>query len=208
MSRACPKPDCDYEGPEHGVKVHFGKTHEGTIGKTSSCETCGRTYRVTDGKPVTESRFCSLLCKKVDESKYETRQGLARGKWNRCKQCGEWAKAETFCSADCQASWREETGVMRGESSPRWRGGETDRYWMGSETVEAVLDRDGKCQTCGLSNNAHKVMTGNRLHIHHMKPRRKCSSRDEANEITNLILLCSTCHQRLENSFWNEQTGV
>ncbi len=52
---------------------------------------------------------------------------------------------------------------------------------------EAVLRRDGKCFKCGRID---------RLHMHHLKPRKK-GGKDELN---NLIALCGKCHLKADLS--------
>jgi len=54
--------------------------------------------------------------------------------------------------------------------------------------------RDGFiCQVCGIPEDT------NRHHVHHKKPFRTFSSYFEANELDNLITLCPSCHNRVEN---------
>lgn len=105
MSEACPKSGCNYEGTEHGVKVHYGKRHKGTISDNAHiCSICERQFVARDSR---EAKCCSRLCYTVSQSQYDFRQEYARNQWTKCKNCGEWAKAETFCSPDCQFEWRK-----------------------------------------------------------------------------------------------------
>jgi len=208
---SCPASGCDYNGTNHGVKVHYGRSHDGTLAKTSVCETCRCEYKIRDGKSISESKYCSLPCKKASEAGCNTLQGWARARTNRCQWCDEWfvappAADREFCSRECTDIRRSEEDILSGDNHPRWVSEEADRYWMSQSKVEQVVQRDKQCQMCGLSNEAHKVMVSNRLHIHHVKPRRKCESREEANQLSNLLLLCSTCHNRLDNFI--RQTGV
>jgi len=208
---SCPANHCGYTGTEHGVKVHYARSHDGTLAKTSVCEICGSEYKIRDGKDVSESRYCSMTCKKVSESSHDTVQGWARARTHKCDWCGDWfvsppAAQSDFCSRKCADTRKSEMGIISGSNSPLWVEEDADRYWMSPSTVERVLNRDERCWMCGLSNDAHKVMVGDRLHIHHVRPRRKCGSREEANQLSNLLLLCSTCHRRLDNFI--QQTGV
>ena len=59
---------------------------------------------------------------------------------------------------------------------------------------QRVLDRDqNTCAICG------KSFPGPNLHIHHKIPLRSFSSLTEANQLANLISLCSRCHKRAES---------
>ena len=59
---------------------------------------------------------------------------------------------------------------------------------------DQVLAKDlNTCQICGKSNFIDP------LHIHHKKPLRSFTSIVEANQLDNLISLCSRCHQRAES---------
>lgn len=60
---------------------------------------------------------------------------------------------------------------------------------------QRVLNRDGnRCQVCGtIGNNSP-------LHVHHIQPFRSFADRDTANQLSNLITLCPTCHRQAETS--------
>lgn len=84
-----------------------------------------------------------------------------------------------YCSVSCS----KETGP----ESYSWKGG-TDSYrganWQSRR--REVLSRDNeKCTVCGREES---------LHVHHIRPFRKFDDYKEANNIQNLVTLCSTCH--------------
>jgi DEAD/DEAH box helicase domain-containing protein len=60
---------------------------------------------------------------------------------------------------------------------------------------EIVLNRDkNKCQVCGALSGSSG------LHVHHKIPFKSFSSSQMANEISNLITLCQSCHHRVEQN--------
>jgi hypothetical protein len=70
---------------------------------------------------------------------------------------------------------------------------------------EKALKRDGfQCLRCGLTREKHKETTNFDLHVHHRRPRKwyyKKPNKDieDANQLSNLITLCSSCHKKLES---------
>lgn len=56
-----------------------------------------------------------------------------------------------------------------------------------------VRERDGyRCQSCGV------LESGREHDVHHKIPFRAFRSAEEANQLSNLVTLCSTCHRRVE----------
>lgn len=64
-----------------------------------------------------------------------------------------------------------------------------------SSIRKQVRERDDyRCQACGL------VEAGREHHVHHKIPFRTFASATEANQLNNLVTLCSTCHKRVETA--------
>jgi DEAD/DEAH box helicase domain-containing protein len=64
-----------------------------------------------------------------------------------------------------------------------------------SKQKERARARDKyQCQTCGAEEQ------GKAHHVHHRTPFRQYDSSQKANQLSNLITLCPSCHQRVENS--------
>ncbi|AXG06583.1 hypothetical protein DU500_09165 [Haloplanus rubicundus] len=62
-----------------------------------------------------------------------------------------------------------------------------------------VLKRDvGRCQRCGMRDDQHREAYGAGLHVHHQEPLREFDSPDEANQFSNLMTLCASCHRTAE----------
>jgi 5-methylcytosine-specific restriction endonuclease McrA len=85
----------------------------------------------------------------------------------------------------------------RGEKSPTWKGGHADYYGPNWEAQRAVcIERDGGvCQRCGLTREE----TGRNPDVHHKQKFRSFNGDyEKANDLTNLICLCTGCHGVVE----------
>jgi len=71
-----------------------------------------------------------------------------------------------------------------------------NRYGPGwPRTREIVRARDNyQCQVCGVSEH------GQSHHVHHKRPFRVFDSPDEANQLANLVTVCPSCHQKIEQA--------
>lgn len=122
-----------------------------------------------------------------------------------CKQCSKpyilTGKADhsrransNFCSHDC---WYEFIRKDRSKH-PNWKGGYSPFYGPNWEKQKRIArKRDNyTCQKC------RKVESPNSptLHVHHVKPFRLFGIEryQEANDLSNLITLCSHCHKVIE----------
>lgn len=67
----------------------------------------------------------------------------------------------------------------------------------GTEIKSEVRYRDGRrCQFCRVPETAHAILTGKKLHVHHVNGEKKDCDRG------NLIALCAFCHGRIEKSLY------
>jgi DEAD/DEAH box helicase domain-containing protein len=87
----------------------------------------------------------------------------------------------------------DETTVNFLKDNLLWQESNND-YGPGWDALrKGVLARDGeRCQVCGQSGLVQP------LHVHHIQPFRSFTSREEANQLKNLITLCPSCHHRAE----------
>ncbi len=175
----------NYCSPECYLKGRWGASHR----EERICPTCSRPFIVYRSD---DTRFCSLACSVPHRAKERNRQ-IRLG----CDWCGTLfyrapsnrTGARVFCCHRCSALWWAEYG-LHGKQHPRWRGGPIREKlflvgWKAARRI--VLERaDGRCERCSIELNKPKV--------HHITPRRECNSAEEANEIGNLIALCSKCH--------------
>jgi HNH endonuclease len=141
-------------------------------------------------------RYCSNEC-----------SGIARTQSIECfcLNCGKAfistpAKIENgsgkFCSRTCYAAAK--SIVYRGSRNPEWRGGKSDyRGENWSQQRKAAYARDkGECQYCGKKPQKGKP----KFQVHHIKPFRTFKGDYlSANQLTNLITLCHSCHGKAEH---------
>jgi len=62
-----------------------------------------------------------------------------------------------------------------------------DSRWK--QARKAALARDRICQDCG---------TGDDLHVHHIQPVKTFADPKDAHDLSNLVVLCETCHPKWE----------
>jgi 5-methylcytosine-specific restriction endonuclease McrA len=162
----------------------------------------------------TERHFCDRECK----GKHWRAHCKARGPSARlvrliCAQCGSaffrkksavekivrshgQPRRRSFCRKECYGAWISANN--HGPSHPRWVGGSVEyRGPNWRRQNRAARERDGhQCKRCGDTAN---------LQVHHMIPFRSfgyvVGENDFyrlANELSNLITLCQTCHVHVE----------
>jgi 5-methylcytosine-specific restriction endonuclease McrA len=79
-----------------------------------------------------------------------------------------------------------------------------------------ALERDNhRCQVCGKSNEQNIRETTSGLNCHHIRKFREYDGYKKANHLRNLVMLCSQCHQYVENNQitvpsagWHRQEAV
>lgn len=115
-----------------------------------------------------------------------------------CKQCGLpfsiplWRERQgrgAFCSRDCKDQFQT---TLKGIKSPRWMGGVYSRRGIGWRTARewALIRAQGKCEKCGKELQYHDYG------VHHKKAYRLFKTDAEANLMSNLIVLCRSCHAK------------
>jgi len=118
-----------------------------------------------------------------------------------CKYCGHpfriplWRERQNrgvFCSRECKDKFLT---TLKGNKSPRWNGGTYDRRGLGWKIARewALIRCQGKCEKCG------KILTYHDYGVHHIKPYRLFKHDYEANKMSNLIVLCRSCHSQADN---------
>lgn len=161
--------------------------------ETCACLICGEIFRIKPHQKKT-AKYCSRKCK-----------GLARRNKTEfpCMLCGKqfvtwpsaYGKGHSYCSDECS---RKALSISKqGASNPSWRGGcRLDRGRNWSSQRKLALKRDGDvCQYCGKKNKLEK----RRFQVHHIKPFRTFNGDYiQANQLSNLIVLCGSCHGKAE----------
>lgn len=99
------------------------------------------------------------------------------------------------CSRNCLDKLNSDR--MRGENNPRWSGGVdwNRKYSVKWKKVrQKVYKRDnGRCQICGENESNLPV-----IHGHHIIPVSEFENEDDAHYKENAILVCPSCHPKLE----------
>ena len=182
---------------EKGMKVHHSHRHKDR--KVKECRVCGEKF--SDYPSRIEGReFCSPECKD-SHSTGENHPNWVEKIELICQQCGEAEMLppcrgsryeDWFCSQECYGAYRSDH--YGGEDNPNWEGGYSNYYGPNWEKRKRqVRNRDTVCQVCDHDGSQY------RLHVHHIEPFRNFEKSEIANRMSNLVLLCSPCHQRVES---------
>lgn len=201
---------CPFDGEDSCQKVfetrgqmrqHHAMSH-GVSLRLQECEVCGDEFNGGSTRR-TCSRNCQSELYTVDEvmsgENNPNYQGAGRSR--ECRWCGSSFEAyrsqvdagnAKFCSQTCYDQWRiEEWKPPKGDEHWLWNGGPDIDYgddWQ--EVREKVIERDEICQKCD--------QAGGILDVHHIVPIRTFDEPEEANVMDNLILLCRSCHMKVE----------
>lgn len=205
-SGECPECGSRFDS-ERGMKIHYGKCHEGTLaGEVRECAHCGAESRYTEWSELqSENNFCNRECMAAyysEELVGENNPHWEGGKESmECETCGGvfevlkcHADKRRFCSNGCKGEWASEAWV--GENHPRWVDNGSPSYGSRWKRIARdVRERDNyECQACGV----HRNKLDRNLQVHHIAPLREFDDVEEANDKDNLISLCKPCHTRWE----------
>lgn len=179
ICKACgTKFQCIPSYPSHHCSITcFNKSRRGIHNPKMFrvCEFCGKQYKRAYG--ASKRRFCSMQCG------HYARDGFPMAIV--CAQCGKETKkykqrGTLFCSKECLTLFER--------SVPRSKGIFTNLR----EAKKELLKKHAGCQHCNYSKYLEI------LELHHVDRNRR------NNHVSNLILLCPTCHT-LEH--WKTKTG-
>lgn len=180
------------------------------------CAQCGETLHVIAYRARHyEHHFCNTVCmgkwqtaNRVGQDNYSWRGGKVDVT---CAHCGQSFQDYPsnrqghnvyFCSRRCQSAWQ--SLARAGANSPSWKGGDIEYYgpnWRAQRRAARKRDKHA-CQHCGVTERQLRQA----LDVHHITPFREFGyvpgvndTYKVANELTNLISLCRTCHLRAEH---------
>lgn len=156
-----------------------------------TCETCGKVYTA---KKKDRTRFCSRPCYEASRKREEII----------CAGCGKSlivsgtkaARGRKYCSQECSS--KAMTINRAGDKHPMWKGGQSNKRgpnWNSQRRLAQQRDGD-VCQVCH-----RKRRKGERkFAIHHIRPYRTFNGDYiAANDLKNLITVCSACHGKAEH---------
>jgi 5-methylcytosine-specific restriction endonuclease McrA len=206
-------PTCEREDfvSQHAVKIHHAVVHGESLTKVSlECKWCGESFQEYPSlAEKSEKDFCSHDCYALWVEAEQPKESAPR--WSggletvSCENCGDCVEKKThrvknskcnFCSIECRAEH------MRGENAPNWRGGYEPYYgptWN-PQRRKALQRDDYECQDCGMTRDEHHDEYGTDLEVHHKTPIRTFEDTQIANQLSNLITLCTSCHSQREAS--------
>jgi endogenous inhibitor of DNA gyrase (YacG/DUF329 family) len=173
------------------------------------CENCGIEFKRE--KHLVDKRknsFCSSKCQHIWRTGKKTTK--ASGENKKCLYCGKEFYAypyevdiRKYCSNECKLDYARENGIHAGENCNFWIGG-TDNYrgqnWNYQRSKARKRDNN-TCKLCGKTKEENnKNMT-----VHHIVPFRFfMNDYKKANDLDNLICLCSECHGKQLSHGWVE----
>lgn len=189
--------------------------------KKVSCVICGKELqrKVSHASRV-QAPCCSMEC--MGKWRSQTFTGEKGTGWKGGKvevQCAFCSKTllrfpcltqyeNVFCGMQCHAGWMSIHAT--GENSSVWKGGHIDYYgpnWEAQRRLARERDKY-RCCLCGISQ---KKLRRN-LDVHHIIPFRtfgyiagENENYREANELSNLVSLCTSCHKRAEWGYLSVQ---
>jgi hypothetical protein len=175
-----------------------------------ACCTCGKPV-LRPRAHINPTNFCSRKCLGVHNAKRQL--GTFRAKSIvadlTCAQCGRAFKKlknqvkgqVACCSRECFAAFRKNKPLNKthGERHWNWRGGAKEWYGPGWYVARRVCRElaGHKCAACGALEGKQKH------HAHHVVPFRMFgrARHEEANQQSNLICYCASCHRRVEAAY-------
>jgi len=179
--------------------------------ETTTCDFCGDEFIAPVCYVENGFRdFCSDDCYR--ESASERYSGEESPVWRRrevsCEWCGDPVQRapsqlsdRNFCSKECQRLWKRETDYNIGANHPNWAGGDIPYGAGWDRNRRRARERDNyECQFCGLASDAHKLIHGEDLHVHHVVKARLIEEDSDRNALDNLISLCRSCHLDMASS--------
>lgn len=102
-----------------------------------------------------------------------------------------------FCDRECKGRWWSRN--ISGESHPNWKDGYEPYYgpnWERRRRKTRKRD-DCECVLCGVGDRASKLIHGRELSVHHVVRINDFEDPSDANNLGNLMTLCTYCHQRV-----------
>jgi 5-methylcytosine-specific restriction endonuclease McrA len=174
----------------------------------TECDWCGES--VTKSKNRAErysNHYCSKNCyqKHYTERVSETSEHPSYQGGPETVECDNCSKElelychrltdHNFCSIECR------TELFQGETHPDFE--HRDNRYYGSDwasyRIDALLEWEGRCASCGLTEPTHIRTYGKSLDIHHEPPVEVFDDIETAHEEAELQPVCIKCHSKVEN---------
>jgi len=158
--------------------------------KHITCLECGIVFRV----PASiKKRFCSRKCANVYNHKNKpSKKSIFTCDWCK-KEFTEWTyRKPKFCSNKCKSEYGGSIRGIQLYKPERIIG--RGMNWKKQAKLARIRD-DYTCQVCGKNGWIDKF----KVQVHHIIPYRLFNGDwEKANDLSNLVSLCPSCHPRVE----------
>lgn len=179
---------------------------EKTVKRICQNKNCGKVFYIIPSRlKHGRGKSCSPECQyaAIKERRKETQPALY------CLNCGNAFRrsrsrltrhigAGKYCCRACRDTHRN------GKNHPQYIHGDRANWhgpnWQAQKRKAKRRD-NWICQHCGMNTEQSIKEFGQVLHVHHKIPFRLFDSYLEANDLSNLITLCPTCHREAEAEF-------
>ncbi len=201
VTKHCPTCDNDFQVRPNrkdriycSRKCYLEREITGPNLEQRTCSHCGKAFETWPSRSTEYcSKDCSNKAKEVPGS-IITKVCRTCGKYYTVKRSQMLLRGSNYCSRDCMGAATSKR--MRGPKNHNYRGGAIPyrgRNWR--RQSRKARERDGyRCQIC------HKKPKSRHCHVHHIKPYREFNNDwQSANNLSNLITLCSSCHRKVED---------
>lgn len=203
----CPTCGNSYETMQ-SVKIHHTKVHNESLSIAEIiCNWCGESFRRQESQLTGDKHFCSKDC----QGSWKSENLTGDNHWNydrvttSCDWCNDEIKRaeseifeEVFCNDSCESKYRLDADNS-GENHPNWQGGGGSHYYGANwdeKRREAIKRANGVCEHPDCKRV--ESQNGRSLDVHHIIPFRLIDDKDEANNLSNLMVLCQEHHVKIE----------
>lgn len=184
-----------------------GENHPRYNQVSIECDWCGTTLERSPSRVEKFDRqFCNSECRGAYFSANPSELHEQERVTVHCDWCGESDERIPhrvsrnqfhFCDNACKGEWRSE--YVTGDEHPNWKGG-FDPYYGPNWVTQRELTRERdnyRCVLCGVSDSASQIIHDKELAVHHVTRLNDFDNPVKANELSNLLTVCTFCHQRV-----------
>lgn len=168
-----------------------------------ACEHCGKPFiRIASRLKWGRGKTCSAACQYA-MIKQRTFEKTPKATCLNCqkvfavppsRRTGKRGVGK-YCSRKCRDAHRI------GDNHPQYLNGRAQEHrganWQAQKRKAKRRDK-WTCQHCGTTAAENREKTGQPMPVHHITPYRHFDSYLEANELANLVTLCSPCHRKAD----------
>lgn len=191
-------------GKEEKKCEFCNKTYTGRKNQKYCSKICRSKSLIKDNEkvcPICKNKFKpehthNIFCSRKCSSKNKSNKSIIKTECSYCNKKVERPKSlirkYTFCSRACMGKYYSENRF--GKIHPLWNGGKIDgRGYKWRELRKEILVRDNfSCRICNI-----KPKNTTNLDVHHIVKYRNFDNSKDANNLSNLLLVCKKCHTKI-----------